>query len=76
MALINHTTSSKKEKVKLELNAEILANIRTYCEWAAIDDLAFFVEEAACFIFAKDKDFKAAQKALKKAAKLEEATNA
>lgn len=76
MALISNTTSSKKEKVKLELNAEILANIRTYCEWAAIDDLAFFVEEAACFIFSKDKDFKAAQKALKKAAKAEEATNA
>lgn len=76
MALINNTKSSKKEKIKLELNAEVLANIRTYCEWAEIDDMAFFVEEAACFIFAKDKDFKAAQKALKKAAKLEEATNA
>lgn len=79
MALISNTKSSKKEKIKLELNAEVLANIRTYCEWAAIDDMAFFVEEAACFIFAKDKEFKAAQKALKKAAKAakaEEATNA
>ena len=76
MALISKTKSSEKEKIKLKINAEVLAKIRTYCEWAAIDDIAFFVEEAACFVFAKDKEFKAAQKALKKAVNAEEATKA
>ncbi|WP_019215858.1 hypothetical protein [Legionella tunisiensis] len=42
--------------------------IQQYCQWANIDDIGFFIEEAAHFIFAKDKDWKQYQKALKKAA--------
>ena len=69
MPLISHTKAFKKEKIKTELNIETVAKINAYCEWASIDDIGFFIEEAAHFIFAKDKDFKAHQKALKRQAK-------
>lgn len=35
---------------------ETLTTIQQYCEWANIEDLGYFLEEAAHFIFAKDKD--------------------
>lgn len=68
MPLISHTKALKKEKIKTELPAETLAQINAYCEWASIDDIGFFIEEAAHLIFTKDKDFKAHQKTLKRQA--------
>lgn len=65
MPLISTTKVFKKEKIKIELNSETIAQINAYCEWASIDNIGFFIEEAAHFIFAKDKGFKAHQKALK-----------
>lgn len=69
MALINGTRSTKKEKIKAEINAETLEKIYQYCQWASIDDVGFFIEEAAHYVFAKDKDWKQHSKSLKKAAK-------
>ncbi len=66
MAIINGTRSTKKEKIKLEINAEILEKITQYCAWADIDDVSYFFEEAACFVFSKDKDFKSHQKTIKR----------
>lgn len=72
MPLINNKNSQTKEKIKVELNAETLADINAYCQWASIDDIGFFIEEAAHFIFAKDKDFKTHQKTMKKQARQNE----
>jgi hypothetical protein len=69
MAIINGNSSVKKEKIKAEINVDVLRQIEKYCEWANIDNIGFFLEEAAYFIFAKDKEWKQHQKALKKAAK-------
>ncbi|AHE66513.1 hypothetical protein [Legionella oakridgensis] len=66
MPIINGTRSQKKEKIKAEINSEIYAKINEYCAWANIDDIGFFIEEAASFIFAKDKDWKHHQKSAKK----------
>ncbi|MBX9703487.1 MAG: hypothetical protein K2X39_04980 [Silvanigrellaceae bacterium] len=63
MAIISGARTEKKEKLKIEINAEILADIKSYCEWANIDDISYFIEEAACFIFSKDKGWKQQQKA-------------
>ncbi|HHF7345805.1 TPA: hypothetical protein ACPSKE_001617 [Legionella feeleii] len=68
MAIINGNRNIKKEKIKAEINNETFITIQQYCQWANIDDVGFFIEEAAHFIFAKDKDWKQYQKALKKAA--------
>lgn len=66
MPIISGISSQKKSKIKAEINSEIAGKIQEYCAWANIDDISFFIEEAASFIFAKDKDWKQYQKASKK----------
>lgn len=66
MPIINGTRFQKKEKIKAEINSEIFAKINEYCAWAKIDDIGFFIEEAASFVFAKDREWKQHTKAAKK----------
>ncbi len=66
MAIINGTRFQKKEKIKATINSDVAASIAEYCAWANIDDVGFFIEEAASFIFAKDRDWKQYKKAAKK----------
>ncbi len=66
MPIINGTRVQKKEKIKAEINSEIFEKMSAYCEWASIDDIGFFIEEAASFIFSKDRDWKQHEKAAKK----------
>lgn len=66
MAIINGNKSSRKEKIKAEISCETYQTIQQYCQWANIDNIGFFIEEAAHFIFAKDKDWKQHQKSSKK----------
>lgn len=63
MALIQAKSAHKTEKVKLDIREDILSEIQEYCAWAGIDNLNFFIEEAAQFIFAKDTDWKRYRKA-------------
>lgn len=67
MALISKARFKQKEKVKVELSSEVLKKIEAYCQWSHIDDIGFFIEEAACYVFSKDKEWKAHQKQAKKA---------
>lgn len=66
MPIINGTRVQKKEKIKAEISTETFEKINEYCTWANIDELGFFIEEAASFIFAKDRDWKQYKKAMKK----------
>lgn len=68
MPIINGKRSQKKTKIKAEINSEIFDKINAYCAWAKIEDVGFFIEEAACFIFAKDRDWKQHSKSAKKRA--------
>ena len=68
MPIINGTRFQKKEKIKAEINSEIADKINAYCAWASIDDIGFFIEEAASFIFSKDRDWKQHEKLAKKRA--------
>ncbi|MGQ3891485.1 hypothetical protein [Legionella sp. CNM-4043-24] len=67
MALISKAGFKQKEKIKVELSSEVLKKIEAYCQWSQIDDIGFFIEEAACYVFSKDKEWKAHQKQAKKA---------
>jgi hypothetical protein len=58
MALINAKKISDKEKIKLEIDKDIYSTINKYCEWAGIDDINYFFEEAIRFVFSKDSDWK------------------
>lgn len=70
MALISKARINQKEKLKVEISSEVLKKIELYCQWSGVDDPSYFVEEAACYVFSKDKEFKAFQKQAKKAGKL------
>jgi hypothetical protein len=69
MAIISGTRAFKKSNVNVEINTEVLDQINAYCAWANISDVSFFFEEAATFVFAKDKDWKLNCKVAKRAKK-------
>ena len=62
MAIINGNRCVTKEKIKTTISSETISKIEEYCNWANIDDVGFFIEEAASFVFSKDKDWKAYQR--------------
>jgi hypothetical protein len=64
MAIIKIKNSSRKEKITGVINSDVAKKIAEYCRWANIDDLGFFIEESANFIFSKDKDWKAYLKSI------------
>lgn len=57
MPLITTKQESKKEKITVEIHADVLNEIHHYCKWAKVD-VDLFLEEAAKFIFKKDKEYK------------------
>lgn len=53
-----------------KIDGAILLEIEAYCEWAALPDLASFIEKASCLVFAKDKEWITHQKQTGKSLKL------
>lgn len=66
MALITAKKICNKEKIKLKIDQETYLKINKYCEWAGLSDIDHFFEEAATYIFSKDKDWNKYLKASKK----------
>lgn len=66
MPIINSQSKSKKDRYKIEIDAEISQEIKNYMEWAGINDLSFFLEEAATLVFSKDKEWRNHKKESKK----------
>lgn len=66
MAIIQKKFSEKKDKVKVEINSEVMSKINEYRKWADVDDIGFFFEEAAKFVFSKDKKWKEHQQEKKR----------
>ncbi|KTC89854.1 hypothetical protein OQJ18_06770 [Fluoribacter dumoffii] len=58
MAIIKQKSEAKKEKLKIQLSEETFKMINEYCSWSKIDDISYFIEEAANFVFKKDKEWK------------------
>jgi len=57
MPLITVKKEAKKESLSIEIHADVLNEINNYCKWAKID-VDLFLEEAAKFIFKKDREYK------------------
>jgi hypothetical protein len=57
MALITTKKLTNKEKIKIEIDQETYALINKYCEWVGISNIDHFFEEAATYIFSKDKEW-------------------
>lgn len=58
MALISSKSQNAKQKIKAQIDTAVLEEIQSYCAWAGVE-MDFFFEEAARFVFAKDKEWKA-----------------
>lgn len=69
MAIISGARATNKDKIKVEINSKVLETIKNYCKWTDIDNIDFFIEEAAVFVFSKDKDWKEHNKAIKRSNK-------
>lgn len=66
MPIINGDRSTKKDTIKVSINADISKQITDYCQWANVNDISIFVEESARFVFSKDKEWKNHQRSLAK----------
>ncbi len=69
MPIIKVKKTLSKEKIKEELSSDVMKEIKEYCAWAEINDIGFFIEEAALFVFLKDKEWKSYKRDLKRANK-------
>lgn len=55
MALLHSKPKSNKIAISLRFEESLLKEIKAYQEWAGIDKVNDFFEQAACFILEKDK---------------------
>ena len=62
MALIKPKNKHRKIQTRISLDEGLLVNIKAYCDWAKIEKIDDFIEQAIELVFAKDKDWKATQK--------------
>lgn len=58
MAIIKPKPKSEREKVTMQIDAQVLQEIKHYCQYAGFAKSDEFFEEAAVHILVKDKDFK------------------
>lgn len=49
-------------KIKIELEKGVVQNINAYCEWAGLESMDLFLQEAAQYVLKKDKEWQAARK--------------
>jgi len=67
MAIIANRKKPTTVKLKSEeIESSIYKEINDYCNWAGIDDISFFIEDAAKYVFKSDSDWKKHKKSLAK----------
>tara|TARA_R110000868_G_scaffold266583_1_gene525826 strand:- start:41602 stop:41796 length:195 start_codon:yes stop_codon:yes gene_type:complete len=64
MALIQPKQKIEKRQIKVTLDSMILDQMNAYCEWQGIEKVDDFIEQAALFVFSKDREWKAKQHAV------------
>jgi hypothetical protein len=57
MAIIKAKQKQEKEQIRVSIEKGVLEKIKQYCEWAGISKQDEFFEQAAEFVFSKDKDW-------------------
>lgn len=64
MPIIKNKKGIDNSSIKAKLNPVVLEKIQSYCQWAGIYDLGYFIEKAANELFLKDIDWTLHQKKL------------
>lgn len=57
MALLKPSKAVTKTQVRINIDKELLADIRAYCEFAHIRKVDEFIAQAAQLVFKKDKSW-------------------
>ena len=57
MAIIKATQKQEKEQIRISIDKEVFDTIKKYCDWANVKKMDEFFEQAAAFVFSKDKDW-------------------
>ncbi len=57
MPIIAAEQVQEKEKVKIELDKELLREVKEYMQFADINNISHFFSEAAHFVFSRDRDW-------------------
>lgn len=57
MALLKPSNKVSKEQIRLSLDKAILDEIQQYCQWAGLDRLDDFVEQASRLVMRKDREW-------------------
>jgi hypothetical protein len=60
MPLLKPSAISTKQTLRINIDKYLVAKIESYCKWAGIKKTDEFIEQAAEFILAKDKDWQKA----------------
>lgn len=58
MSIIKPKPEQEREKIRVQIDSQILAEIGRYCEYAGFKKPDEFFEEAAIHILTRDKEFK------------------
>jgi len=62
MAIIKAKQIKEKEQLRIFLEKDLIEKINQYCEWAKVEKHDDFFEQAARYVFSKDKDWVAFNK--------------
>lgn len=62
MALISSRVEQEKEKLKIEIDADIFSELTAYMKWADLDNISHCIEDSLAFVFKSDKEWKKFQK--------------
>ena len=57
MPIIKPIDQQRKEACRIKLDAGTVDKIRQYCEWSGVKKLDEFFQQAAEFVFTKDKEW-------------------
>lgn len=57
MPIIKAKQKQEKEQLRINIERGIYEKIKQYCEWAGVQKVDDFIEQAAEFVFSKDKDW-------------------
>jgi hypothetical protein len=57
MPIIKNKKSMDISPIKAKVNPAILEQIESYCHWAGIYDLGYFIEKAASDLLTKDPEW-------------------
>ena len=57
MPLLKPAAKNDKEQLRVTLDKDMIQKIEQYCQWAGLKKIDDFVEQAADFVFKKDKEW-------------------